>query len=1151
MTESSLATATAAPRVSPFERLATFRVALSWELVFYVLLIAGGAALRYWDLGARALHHDESLHATYAWYLFDDGRYEHMPMMHGPFQFFGRAFFFLIFGVSDYSSRMLDATAGSVLIGLPFLLRNRLGRTGALAAAAFLALSPTMLYFSRFARGDIHMAVWTLGLVICMWRYIDGGHRYWLYGMAGLLALSFATKETTYLNAGVFLIFLNLWVAHSFTTRARRDANLDAIGTASLFILLVPFAWLLVAVRPFMSPRWRSVFGADELPRHADVLLILGTLSFPQLSAGIQTVFDHGFGWSDADFARQMFTINLGPISAHEQVTREEFVGFFTVIAALGGTALIGMRWNWRSWLICAAVFYVVYGLLYTTFMTNPDGFGSGIWGSLDYWIAQQGVRRGEQPFYYYLLLLPIYEFLPLIIALPAVAYQFIRGNPFGRFLAFWFVGALFGYSFAAEKMPWLNVHLTLVTIVLAAYTLKEVWVWAHGREWRLPRVEAASPEEERRKDYYDILQVSPTAGPEEIEEAYTRLASRYDPDVYTGTDAAYRMQDLNEAFDVLADPERRAPYDMAFGRSQPSATTEEGPVAPTPPEGRFSPAWPIAAAALGAGAMAFGVFGTGDTAMARILVGLAAVLAIAALTLTLRGRMMALMPVAAVLGALAIFSVRAAWMASYSSGDGADAREMLVYTQSTPDIPKVMRQIEEYAAQTGLGLDLPIEVDSTDAFTWPWAWYLRNYHQVAYPVINEDFEPRANAVILVNAGNDASIRSRLSGYAVGEPYHHRWWFPEIYKNMELENGRRKPTFLQLPLTTARDWVASLGNDDTWHTYWDYWRDRSLPEPKGSVDAVAYFPVGYKPSTPIPSGPVEAPEPDEGGRLTIGGYGAANGLFVKPAGMAVDQEGNLYVADSGNHRIQKFGSDGVFLAQVGGAGKGNGQFNEPWGVAVDAQGNVYVADTWNHRIQKFDKDLKYLTQWGSATSDLKNPKPTEFWGPREVTVDAQGNVWVADTGTSRVLKFDANGAFLAALGGPGAEPGKLNEPVGVVVAANGDIYVADAWNARVQRFDKDLKPLGAFPVPGWLANDPTTKPYLVLLPGGDIVASDPARQRVLRLQPDGRIAAAYEGSGEIMLAGPTGLAVSGDMLFIASTGTNIVRRIPLSDLAAR
>jgi predicted membrane-bound mannosyltransferase/sugar lactone lactonase YvrE len=1048
MTGSSLATATPAPLASPLARLAAFRLRLDWEVVLYILLIAGGGALRFWDLGARALHHDESLHATYGWYLFNGAGWEHTPMMHGPFQFFGRAFFYVLFGVSDYSARMLDAFSGTLLIAAPLLLRNRLGRTGTLAAVAFLALSPTMLYFSRFAREDIHVGLWTLGLVICLWRYIDEGRHRWLYFAAGLLALSFATKETTYLNVAVFLIFLDLWVAHSLTVRARQLNDLDSLSAACLFILLVPFAWLVVALRPFLSQDWRKFLGADEMPRQADLLLVLGALSAPQLAAFVQEPFKWFLGWNDSDFARQMFTINLGPLSGAEKVTREEFVGFFTVVALIAGTVAVGLRWNPRSWLIAGAIFYVIYGLLYTTLLTNPDGFGSGIWSSLDYWLEQQDVRRGGQPFFYYLLLLPIYEFLPLIIALPAVAYYFIRGNAFARFLAFWLVAALFGYSYAGEKMPWLTVHLALPVIMLAAYTLNQMWTAAQEREWR------------------------------------------------------FRL----------------------------------------PPV-----AWPLAAAALGVVAMAFGVFGPSGAVGARIFVGLAAALVIAALTLTLRNRMMALMPVAAIVGALLVFSVRAAWMASFASGDGADAREMLVYTQSTPDIPKVMRQIEAWSAQTGLGLDLPIDVDSTDAFTWPWAWYLRNYRQVQFPTMNDSYQPRENAVILVNVSNDAAIKAKLADdYGEGQPYHHRWWFPEVYRNIEFENGKQKPL-----LTTFRDFLASLGDGDTWQTWWHYWQDRQLPEAKGSVDAVAYFPREFAPTTePVVSEPLAPPQPEEGGRLSIGTTGTAQGLFIKPTGLAVDQDGNLYVVDSGNNRIQKFDRDGRFLAEVGGTGSADGQFSEPWGVAVDAQGNVYVADTWNHRIQKFDKDLNYVAQWGRPALDLNNPQPYDFWGPRDVTVDAEGNVWVTDTGNSRVLKFDPSGQYLATLGGPGSEPGKLRDPVGIEVAANGDVYVADGWNSRIQKFDKDLQPVAAFPVPGWLPDDPTTQPYLALLPDGDIVTTDPAHQRLLRLKPDGSIGATYEGLGDKALVGPTGVAVSGDFLFVSSSGNDIVRRLPLSDLTA-
>ena len=237
-----------APSASPFERLGSLRLRLDWELALYILFIAAGAALRFWDLGARAFHHDESLHAQYAWYLFRDGTYDHNPMMHGPFQFFGTAFNFLLFGVSDYTARILPAIAGTALIGLPFFLRRHLGRSGALIAAGLIAFSPTLLYFSRFARNDIYIGLWTLGLAVCLWRYIEEGRHRYLYIAAGLLALSFATKEATFLNAAIFIAFLDLWIAQTLASQIRERHNLDPLATPFLFLALAPFAWAIVAV---------------------------------------------------------------------------------------------------------------------------------------------------------------------------------------------------------------------------------------------------------------------------------------------------------------------------------------------------------------------------------------------------------------------------------------------------------------------------------------------------------------------------------------------------------------------------------------------------------------------------------------------------------------------------------------------------------------------------------------------------------------------------------------------------------------------------------------------------------------------------------------------------------------------------------------
>ena len=187
----------------------------AWEMASYGGLLITALAMRLWDLGSRAMHHDESLHAFYSWLLSEGSGYQHSPMMHGPFQFEANAGLFLAFGDSDFTARLLYAVAGTILVGMPLLFRFRLGRGGALLVAGLLASSPTLLYFSRFARNDIIMAVWTLGLVISMWRYIDEGKNRYLYVSSALLALMFATKETSFIATSVLGLFLALTVIKS------------------------------------------------------------------------------------------------------------------------------------------------------------------------------------------------------------------------------------------------------------------------------------------------------------------------------------------------------------------------------------------------------------------------------------------------------------------------------------------------------------------------------------------------------------------------------------------------------------------------------------------------------------------------------------------------------------------------------------------------------------------------------------------------------------------------------------------------------------------------------------------------------------------------------------------------------------------------
>lgn len=722
-----------AKRLSSIVGGATGSVLLAWEMVAYGALLIVGAVMRLWDLGFRAVHHDESLHSFYSWQLADGLGFRHDPLMHGPLQFELNAAIFFIFGDNDYTSRLLYAVAGTVLVALPFFFRERLGRAGALFTSVMLAFSPALLYFSRFARNDILMAVWVLGLVICMWRYIDEGKHRYIYISAALLALAFASKETSYLFTAMFGLFLVLWLVLMNVPRILEKSDIRLGETRTV-----------AAIGRIISASWRQGASLSSLRGPAAFLLVLITLTLPMWSAAIGIFQDTPLlNWSNL-----VFVTKDGGGVVGSPVGGAILIASLIMVTLMGVSVASGFLWNQKVWLIAAGIFYCIWVLSYSTFFTNIGGIESGMWRGLGYWIAQQEVARGNQPWYYYFVITPLYEFLPLTLAIAAAIYYWVRKrtDAFTLFLIYWCGMTLLLFTIASEKMPWLLVNITLPLIVLAGKFLGDV---VSSIDWR-------------------------------------------------------KVASLEGLLVVLGVPVFLAAiWLLALAGT---GGDENG----------------LLVAIVSVVAIAL-IAGTGVYVARRL--GIGSVARIAAVPAVL---------------VLLLLTVRASAMAAYDHGDVPV--EMLVYTQTSPDIRTLAAEFRRADGFEGENAGISIDVDDTSGFTWPWAWYLRDsdrYHASYRGIDGETFadgSPTAE-VLLVHSNNEGDVSPSIGGlYTEGQRIRHRWWFPEhTYRNLSLERL-----------------ASGLTNRETWRTVMDYWLFREgVRHNIGSEDAYVFFapdfPQNFKP----------------------------------------------------------------------------------------------------------------------------------------------------------------------------------------------------------------------------------------------------------------------------------------------------------------
>ena len=734
---------------------------ISYESILYLIFIAAAILSRFWELGAKALHHDESLHAYYSWVYETGGGYRHDPLMHGPFLFHANALVYLLFGDSDASSRYMPAFFGVVLVALPYLLRSPhlFGRWGALCTSFFFLISPVLLYQSRYIRHDIYTVVGTLVLFIAIVRYWEVPQRRWIPIGLGSLSFLITNHEIVFALAAIFAGYLYGAFILSLIRDWRDERQTLAIelvalhGGALVLIALVgafsPQAWK----DRFLDIPWENPTKAQQQAYYKD--LIQNPLILSLLAIMIAFVV---LLWLILNSARNRERADEGFLT--------ELLGDPEprTIQAWVKNVFSDHRGLWIGFAIAAFIFVTLFTSLYT----NLYGLVSSTFatdGTLLYWLGQHDVRRGEQPWFYFLVLMPQYEFLAVIFGCAMAVVTTIRaiGSAFGLcapgknlfvrfFVVVWFAGIFAGLSFAGEKMPWLTAHITLPATMLAAIMVGAVID-------KVNELRAAAPAEARSGLRIGWPEWALGIGIAGLAACWFLLAGRWSLGKYV------------EADGLTSDR-------GGWIREMTSYAVDRWWWLAIPP-----------------------------------LVVLLAIAAMAFIRGTTRAGLATALSLVAI---LTMFQVSAGFRLSYQNPD--IPTEMMIYTQTSPDVTRVVDEFTQLSFELTGGYGMEVWYDS--GVSWPMQWYFRDFPNKRFVGDSIAGPPSDVPIVLVSDQYDAGFSSKLTGYTAQE-YVLRWWFPEEeYRDFaiapEIPLGRSAwddPSEPHGPLAIARSIIDSVNGN--------------------------------------------------------------------------------------------------------------------------------------------------------------------------------------------------------------------------------------------------------------------------------------------------------------------------------------------------
>jgi len=943
----------------------------------------------------------------------------HNPVYHSPFLYHITALVYWLFGDNDFTGRLSTSIAGILIAVMPLFFSRWLGKRGTLLAMVLLAISPVMMHRSRFIRHDQWAIFFNMLMLLGIVRYLADRKSRDLYLVAASLSLSFAGKETSYISValmGASLAAVTLW---EWLRTGRRRSLTDFAGY-DLIILI------LALVIPLASP-----FG-DKL-----------------------------IGHNPLDYSNTRSLAISGAM--------------FGAFLAVG--SLLGILWDRKRFIISALIFWGIYIPLYTTFFTNGQGLASGAVGSLGYWLSQHGEKRGGQPWYYYLIIIWMYEFLPVIGAAAAAIRYGRHGNPLESidlesapvrrarwwqasaspvsstnalvwFLLVWGFGGLFMYSWAGEKMPWLAMQFMTPLCIVGGWGLSHMWddIWATlttRRAWLL------------------FLTVPLT---------------------------------LYAVYHLAAFP--------------PSRGTSTADLTQTM-------AW-----------------------LAALLVALLAAWVSSKLLNALdRQRALQMLGVTAAFW-LAVITLRFAWMVTFLIPDLPTAH--IVYAQGTPDTRQAAKEIEDLSQRLYGDLSMKVAYDDDSYWPMVWylrkftnleiivdapkgpsdavvvlvgpsneeatkpflgdRYYRRQYRLIWWPdeawyrdmtpaklwsyVSTPDGRANLNSIWWNHDWKDLkltqwSLYNPFAMYVRKDAAAQLWDFgvetalqPPDMADEYLDKWAARTAVasfnslgLVAPRGLARDeagniYIADAGNhrivvaDANGQLVRTFGTQGSAPGQFNEPWDVAVAPNGDIYVADTWNYRIQVFAPDGSFKFSWGASGetsnpeiAGNSLYG-PRSVAFDADGNVLVADTGNKRINKYSPEGKFLGGVGGEGSEPGQMREPVGIAVAGDGTIYVADTWNQRIQLLDASLKPLESW-----------PVNAWLGTSITnkpylaVADDGTLYVADPSGNRVIAFGEGGELLGVWGQFGSGLDGLSNPTGLLVDADGRLLVADSGNNRILVFE--------------------------------------------------------------------------------------------------